>query len=158
MTKKRKKCGVNKMRKDEEYNSICTKKEEYLNDFDIMIITDLLLHLVRTKDTTSIEHTLHTLIYEYKQVTPENKLKNRCGLLYLYRAIHFVRDPIRGLGEYELAYMMIWVWHYYFPSLAKYAFHSFLFRTTKHQKQVGSWKDIKHFCQWLSQLHLIPQL
>ena len=145
MTKKRK----NRYDEKEESNILCSKKEEYINDFDIMIITDLLLHLVRTKDTTSIEHTLHTLIYEYKQVTPENQLKNRTALLYLFRAIHFVRDPIRGLGEYELAYMMIWVWNYYFPNLAKYAFHSFFFRTTKHQKQVGSWKDIKYFCDYI---------
>ena len=127
-------------------------KEDYIHDFDSVIITEFLLQLKRTKDTLNIEKTLHTLIDEYSKPHKDGKTpRNRSGLELLYRAIHYIRDPIRGLGEYHLAYTCIWVWYYYYPKLAKFAFHSFLFQSSIDSKQIGSWKDVKYFSNYIFQ-------
>lgn len=138
-----------------EYDSsgtILVCKEDYIHDFDIIIITEFLLQLRRTRDTFNMEKTLHTLICQYckrqkDSITP----RNRNGLELLYRAIHYIRDPLRGLGEYYLAYTCIWVWYFYYPKLAKFAFHSFLFQSSIDSKQIGSWKDVKYFSNYIFQ-------
>ena len=127
-------------------------KEDYIHDFDSVIITEFLLQLKRTKNTLNMEKTLHTLIDEYSKSQKDGKTpKNRSGLELLYRAMHYIRDPIRGLGEYHLAYTCIWVWYYYYPKLAKFAFHSFLFQSSMDSKQIGSWKDVKYFSNYIFQ-------
>lgn len=144
MTKRKHRCDSS--------NALLVCKEDYIHDFDNVIITEFLLQLHRTKDTFNMEKTLHTLISEYSKrqnddVTP----RNRAGLELLYRAIHYIRDPIRGLGEYYLAYTCIWVWYFYYPKLAKFAFHSFLFQSSIDSKQIGSWKDVKYFSDYICQ-------
>lgn len=87
-----------------------------------------------------------------------NKLINKQDfMLYLsvmYKMIGFTRDIISGKGEYNLSYMLLDVWHMYYPDLAKYAFK--LFVLTPNQEDCpnnnqysihhpyGSWKDIKY--------------
>lgn len=133
-------------------NTLLVCKEDYIHDFVSVIITDFLLQLRRTKDTLNMEKTLHTLIGEYcKRQEDGITSRNRGGLELLYRAIHYIRDPIRGLGEYNLAYTCIWVWYYYYPKLAKFAFHSFLFKSSIDSKQIGSWKDVKYFSHYIFQ-------
>ena len=133
-------------------STILTCNEDYIHDFDSVIITEFLLQLRRTKDTFHMEKTLHTLIGEYCKRQKDNITpRNRNGLELLYRAIHYIRDPIRGLGEYHLAYTCIWVWYFYYPKLAKFAFHSFLFQSSIDSKQIGSWKDVKYFSNYIFQ-------
>ena len=67
-------------------------------------------------------------------------------LSILYKMIGQTRDIVKGKGEYTLAYMMIWEWYKFFPSLALYALQTFVLCDVDGQKPYGSWKDIKYFC------------
>jgi hypothetical protein len=63
-----------------------------------------------------------------------------------YKLVAFTRDIICGKGEYTLAYMLVNVWFEYFPELAKFMLKSFVVFDGKHP--LGSWKDLKHFCNY----------
>lgn len=68
-------------------------------------------------------------------------------LSLLYRMIGQTRDIINGKGEYKLSYMMIYVWHKFYPELAQFALKCFVI----HENNIhpyGSWKDIKYFCDY----------
>jgi hypothetical protein len=69
-------------------------------------------------------------------------------LSLLYRMIGHTRDIIDGKGEYELSYMMIYVWSKFYPSLAIFALKCFFTFGDKDIHQYGSWKDLKYFCEY----------
>jgi hypothetical protein len=69
-------------------------------------------------------------------------------LSLLYRMIAQTRDIIYGKGEYALAYMMVRVWHKFYPELAKFALKCFVTLDNKDSHQYGSWKDLKYFCEY----------
>lgn len=71
-------------------------------------------------------------------------------LSVLYKIIGQTRDIIDGKGEYELGYMMIRVWHDFYPELALFALECFVKLVDKDGTRIhqyGSWKDIKYFCE-----------
>jgi hypothetical protein len=76
-------------------------------------------------------------------------------LTNLYKLIGKTRDIEGGKGEYTLSYMMIMVWHKYYPSLALTALQFFVmdpqevFTTFDSQEPYGSWKDMKYFCKYV---------
>ena len=97
-----------------------------------VILTDLLTSLKFRLDNGSLLE---------KQVA-----KGKLSLLY--RMIGHTRDIIDGKGEYELSYMMIYVWSKFYPSLAIFALKCFFTLGDKEIHQYGSWKDLKYFCEY----------
>jgi hypothetical protein len=66
----------------------------------------------------------------------------------MFRMIGHTRDIIDGKGEYSLSYMLLEVWHRYYPELAKFAFKLFVLPPNdvdSNYHPYGSWKDIKFF-------------
>lgn len=63
----------------------------------------------------------------------------------LYLMIPYCRDGIRGKGERDVSYRMIYAFYQVFPVLAIKAVH-LLFRVRDGLPMVGSWCDIKYFC------------
>jgi hypothetical protein len=76
-------------------------------------------------------------------------------LVMLLKLVGFTRDINGGKGEYTLSYMMITVWHKYFPQLALSALQFFVmdprdvFASLDSQEPYGSWKDMKYFCKYV---------
>jgi len=68
-------------------------------------------------------------------------------LVVLYKIIGLTRDMVDGKGEYALAYMQIFVWYEFYPSLATFALEKFVLLDKEHP--YGSWKDIKYFCKYV---------
>jgi len=105
------------------------------------------------------------LYYKNNEISKEKYIE---WLSILYRIIGYTRDIIDGKGEYSITYMMIYVWFYYFPELAKYALllcvtspniSNTNTNTNSNNHPYGSWKDIKYFCQYCKEKnnnHLHP--
>ena len=47
-------------------------------------------------------------------------------LVVLYKVIALTRDIVDGKGEYALAYMQVFVWYEFYPSLATFALEKFV--------------------------------
>jgi hypothetical protein len=103
-----------------------------------------------------------------KQSDEQKEHKRKELLTILYKMIGKTRDIEGGKGEYMISYMMIDVWHRFFPRLATVALSLFVFPPTnlsrvfwlediglqdpKDQIPYGSWKDIKYFCDYVKKL------
>jgi hypothetical protein len=96
------------------------------------VLSELLMILKHQIDTGSL---------------PEKELA-KGHLSLLYRIIGQTRDIIDGKGEYALAYMMVRVWHKFYPELSKFALKCFVTLDNKDSHQYGSWKDLKYFCEY----------
>jgi len=105
----------------------------------------------------SLEVILDSLLRDLS-ITKSNALdeEKRIELLVmLLKLIGFTRDVNGGKGEYTLSYMMIMVWHKYFPYLALSALQFFVmdprdvFASLDSQEPYGSWKDMKYFCKYV---------
>lgn len=68
-------------------------------------------------------------------------------LVVLYKHIGLTRDMVDGKGEYALAYIQVWVWYEFYPSLATFALEKFVLLDKEHP--YGSWKDMKYFCNYV---------
>jgi hypothetical protein len=80
----------------------------------------------------------------------QSYIDNRAYLKTLYLLIGHVRDIYFGHGERDIAYMMIYVWYKFYPTLAIYAFHKFVIND--RGSPFGCWNDIKYFCKFISQI------
>jgi hypothetical protein len=72
-------------------------------------------------------------------------------LKMLYLMIPYCRDVIRGKGERDLAYSMIYAFYQVFPVLAIKALH-LLFCVRDGLPMVGSWCDVKYFCVFIERI------
>ena len=86
-----------------------------------------------------------SLKYSSTQTIPDAERKEL--LVVLYKIIGLTRDMVDGKGEYSLAYMQIFVWHEFYPSLAKFALDKFVLLDNEHP--YGSWKDMKYLCNYV---------
>lgn len=61
------------------------------------------------------------------------------------------RDIINGKGERDAAYMLIYTFYNYYPTLAIHALYSFVVPIGKNSNNIcyGSWKDIPFFCEFI---------
>ena len=66
----------------------------------------------------------------------------------LYKMVGYTRDIIDGKGEYQLTYMMIYVWYEIDPQLAFFALKTLLKFDNNFIHPYGSWKDIKYFMNY----------
>lgn len=69
-------------------------------------------------------------------------------LSLLYKLIPYTRDIYGGLGERKLTYSMLFIWKYHFPILTAECLRQ-LILPIEHNPPYGSWRDIKHFCQFI---------
>ena len=107
---------------------------------------------------------LHDLSLEYDElmtsmdndlsICDDTKEVNEYVSLFalLYKLILFTRDIYSGMGERDLCYMMIYVWHKHFPSPA---FHAL--QMCCRDGGGGSWKDIVYFCRYIRQISPIKE-
>jgi hypothetical protein len=105
--------------------------QDTIHNLDI-VLNELLTILKHKTDTGSL---------------PEKEIA-KGHLSILYRMIAHTRDIIDGKGEYNLAYMMVYTWHKFYPELSKFALRCFVTLDNKDLHQYGSWKDLKYFCQY----------
>ena len=109
--------------------------------------------LVRTSSNSNLKSVLKDMLTILKcqstSVSIVEKELARGYLSMLYRMIGHTRDIIDGKGEYNLTYMMIYVWHDFFPELAKFALKCLVDLGDRNIHQYGSWKDIKYFCDYV---------
>lgn len=70
-------------------------------------------------------------------------------LSVLYKLIGQTRDIVGGKGERQISYMMILVWWYFYPELAKFALSCFV--KMENELPYGSWKDIKNVCKYVEE-------
>ena len=109
--------------------------------------------LVRTTSDSNLKSVLKDMLTILKcqanSVSIVEKELARGYLSMLYRMIGHTRDIIDGKGEYNLTYMMIYVWHDFFPELAKFALKCLVDLGDRNIHQYGSWKDIKYFCDYV---------
>ena len=109
--------------------------------------------LVRTSSDSNLKSVLKDMLTILKcqatSVSIVEKELARGYLSMLYRMIGHTRDIIDGKGEYNLTYMMIYVWHDFFPELAKFALKCLVDLGDRNIHQYGSWKDIKYFCDYV---------
>ena len=57
------------------------------------------------------------------------------------------RDRKQGYGQRNDAYRLLFIWYKYFPDWALRIFGKFVYES------VGSWADVKYFCDYLSTVH-----
>jgi hypothetical protein len=104
--------------------------------------------------------TLYQLNRKWRAVDDFVQLLRRCKydiskgaaeLKTLYLMIPYCRDVIRGKGERDLAYRMIYAFYQVFPVLAIKALH-LLFCVRDGLPMVGSWCDVKYFCVFVERI------
>jgi len=111
------------------------------NKFDEKII-QFYFQLVRTKDMSELNNHFKSLLLNCKTtLVPEKKL------VILFKITANCRD-IKGKGERDLSYMMLYNWWLYEPKLAYYLFETFLL-CPEIDHPYGSWKDVKYMCNYI---------
>ena len=115
------------------------------NDF-LLNIMHFYFQLVRSGHSPL--HELEIQLVRLLQYTTTNKQQGTFvdAWILLYRLIGYTRDKEYGRGEYQLAYMQLFVWFHFYPSLAFFAF----MQCVKFSKY-GSWKDVKLFSNYIYQ-------
>ena len=91
---------------------------------------------------------LETLSHQVKNGSLPEREVARGHLSILYKMIGHTRDIVDGKGEYNLTYMMIYVWNKFYPKLAQFALKCLVDLGDRSVHQYGSWKDIKYFCEY----------
>jgi hypothetical protein len=119
----------------------------------------------------NLENVLNSLLTSIQKNIDETRARGepldviKNYLRRLYQLIGITRDIQGGKGERDLAYMMIYVWYRFYPSLAFFALDSFVFGSALCPEgseglegsegsnadiiPFGSWKDIKRMCSWV---------
>lgn len=66
-----------------------------------------------------------------------------------YHLILFTRDVCCGMGERTLCYMMLFIWHKYFPIHALSILANLPQPQPDNHPPIGSWRDIPEFCTFV---------
>ena len=118
-------------------------------------IVKLFFQLVRTTNKDQLAQFETTMQYILKNGNYNEKKQ-------LFKMAAYTRDIIAGKGEYDLFYMQVMVWYEcYDKDLAMFLLKSTVrleekepgkndvsYKGVKKIHPYGSWKDIKHFCQY----------
>jgi uncharacterized protein with von Willebrand factor type A (vWA) domain len=124
--------------------------EEKIVQFDFQCVR------ATTEGIQSLEKVLNNILsrlsVKHSSAKPHLEIERKRLLVILFKLIGKTRDIHGGKGEYALSYMMLYVWHKYYPELAKFALNVFVAPfaiNSKEEEPYGSWKDIKYFCRYL---------
>jgi len=94
------------------------------------------------------DNDLILLLYRLKRGVRKGIPESVCDLRALYLMIPYCRDVVRGKGERDLSYRMIFAFYQVFPILAIKAL-PLLFQARRGLPMVGSWCDVKYFCKFV---------
>jgi hypothetical protein len=94
------------------------------------------------------DNDLILLLYRLKHGVRKGIPESVCDLRVLYLMIAYCRDVVRGKGERDLSYRIIFAFYQVFPILAIKALH-LLFQARRGLPMVGSWCDVKYFCKFV---------
>lgn len=94
------------------------------------------------------DNDLILLLYRLKHGVRKGIPESVCDLRALYLMIPYCRDVVRGKGERDLSYRMIFAFYQVFPILAIKAL-PLLFQARRGLPMVGSWCDVKYFCKFV---------
>jgi hypothetical protein len=116
-------------------------------------IVQLSFQLTRTKDISNLSNHFELLLSDLQKRHSVGKIPREEFIEYmslLYKMVGHTRDIIDGKGEYELSYMLLYVWHKFYPELAKFALKQFiLLDDNQDLHPYGSWKDIKYLYKYV---------
>ena len=116
-------------------------------------IVQLSFQLTRTKDVSYLSNHFELLLTDLQKRYCASKIPKEEFVEYmslLYKMIGHTRDIIDGKGEYTLSYMLLFVWHKFYPDLAKFALKQFVILDDKCVLHpYGSWKDIKYLYKYV---------
>jgi Mg-chelatase subunit ChlD len=108
-------------------------------------IVKLFFQLVRTTNKDQLNKFESVMQYILKNGNYNEKKQ-------LFKMTAYTRDLVAGKGEYDLFFMQVMVWYEcYDKDLAMFLLKSMVVLEDKTGKNIhpyGSWKDIKHFCQY----------
>lgn len=124
-----------------------------LSDLQVFLQQELVFFFFHNYRETSKE-TDAVLIRRLSDVLSRIKydlpVEHRFAYLGLfYRLIGYVRSIVSGKGDHHFAYLMLFVWYKYYPTLASYALHRFVVCTEGQHATFGSWRDIKYLCEFI---------
>jgi hypothetical protein len=116
-------------------------------------IAQISFQLTRTKNISYLSRQFEFLLTDLINRHSSGKIITEEFVEYitiLYKMTAHTRDIIDGKGEYTLSYMMLVVWHKFYPNLAKFLLKQFVIledNTALHP--YGSWKDIKYLHKYV---------
>lgn len=124
-----------------------------LSDLQVFLQQELVFFFYHNYRETSKEtdavliRRLSDVLSRIKYDLPVEQMPRYLGLFY--RLIGYVRSIVSGKGDHHFAYLMLFVWYKYYPTLAVYALHRFVVCTDGQHNAFGSWRDIKYLCQFI---------
>jgi hypothetical protein len=124
-----------------------------LSDLQVFLQEELVFFFFHNYRETSKEtdaaliQRLSDVLARIKYDLPTQYKSNYLGLFY--RLIGYVRSIVSGKGDHHFAYLMLFVWYKYYPTLAVYALHRFVVCTDGQHATFGSWRDIKYLCEFI---------
>lgn len=98
-----------------------------------------------TAHRTSLSNRLDNVLSFLKNKLNEYPHEYAIYLKYFYKLMGHIRAD---KGEHDLTYMMIYIWHRYFPTLTL-NFIQQLVLNEGHEIQLGCWRDMKHLCEFV---------
>ena len=102
-------------------------------------------------DINSFSNRYDTLLSVLKTQIHMNRDVTLPYLNLVYKLIANTRDIRHGKGQHDTAYMMIWKFYKFFPSLAIYMLNRFVKNNENQHYAYGSWRDIKYLCGFVKQ-------
>ena len=128
-------------------------RDSNLSDLQVFLQEELVFFFFHNYRETSKEtdailiQRLGDVLSRIKYDLPTQHRSTYLGLFY--RLIGYVRSIVSGKGDHHFAYLMLFVWYKYYPTLAVYALHRFVVCTEGQHTVFGSWRDIKYLCQFI---------
>jgi len=104
-------------------------------------IGELYFQLVRSKDHSDLEMQWRIILTSF---VGKERLNEFCSVI---KMIANTRDVVDGKGEQQLSFMMLYSLFDYYPEIAKFVFVKFI--TMEDEHCLGSFKDIKYFCNYI---------
>jgi len=106
-------------------------------------ICQLYFQLVRTKNQSDLESQWREILSSFIG----KELENFDMFKTVIKMVANVRDVIDGKGEQSLSFMMLYALWDYYPRIAEFIFVKFITMGDTHC--LGSFKDIKYFCNYI---------
>ena len=128
-------------------------RDSNLSDLQVFLQEELVFFFFHNYRETSKEtdailiQRLGDVLSRIKYDLPTQHRSTYLGLFY--RLIGYVRSIVSGKGDHHFAYLMLFVWYKYYPTLAVYALHRFVVCTEGQHAVFGSWRDIKYLCEFI---------
>lgn len=130
---------------DNNFNKQVGENGNFEHGKENMNITQFFFQLVRNANHDTLEKDFVNFL---EQIYAREK-KYEWEFKTLFKLIAQTRDIVSGKGEYNLSFMMIYVFHSYYPNEAKKMVELFVHPYKEGVHPYGSWKDIKYLCEYI---------